>query len=69
MCQTIAYCPYLTYYKMHTREKPFSRVLSVTCCDICRLPKCPIKKTIDKAVSDNIREAWVRRGRKSKPKR
>jgi hypothetical protein len=51
---------------MHTREKVLNRLILFTCCDICRLSKCPTKKTIDKVVPNNIKKLGLRKGRKRK---
>ncbi len=45
---------------MHTREKTFSRLLSVTCHDNHNYISVLPKKTIDKANADNIKEVWVK---------
>jgi hypothetical protein len=45
---------------MHTRERAFYRLFLVTCRDIYKLCKCFIKKTINKATANNIREVWVK---------
>jgi hypothetical protein len=41
---------------MHTRGRAFSKLFSITCHDIYKLSKCPIKKV----VVDNINEVQVR---------
>jgi hypothetical protein len=45
---------------MHTRERAFSRLLSVTCHDFCKLFKCPTKKKTIYRPLDNIKEARVK---------
>jgi hypothetical protein len=45
---------------MHTREKTFNKLLTITCCDIYRLFQRRTKKTINKVATNNIREAWVK---------